>query len=328
MAKVSAVSVGIIGMLVVGIGGGSVAVASSLPEACETPAVAGKASELVRVTDGTAEAPSPIAVFPTPLITSGTERSVVREGSGIPAVEGSAVDFHVAAYLGSSGQFLTASSFLPDEPVRRSVSAASEDYFARALVCSQGGDRLVITDTISAVFGEIPEDDLVQNDSTVVLVVDVLDTYIAKADGFPMWLQDGAPTVVQHPDGHHGVSLPMGPPPSTLGVYTLKRGEGVPLKEGDDVVAHYTALVWETRQVFSSSFDQNIPLTIALFDGSQEGVSEGIINGLYEGLVGQTVGSQVAIVVPPDRGYPVGGQPAGVPDGSTLVYVFDILGAN
>jgi len=42
--------------------------------------------------------------------------------------------------------------------------------------------------------------------------------------------------------------------------------------------------------------------------------------------VGQTVGSQVAIVVPPALGYPDGNQPAGVPDGSTLIYVFDILG--
>jgi hypothetical protein len=34
----------------------------------------------------------------------------------------------------------------------------------------------------------------------------------------------------------------------------------------------------------------------------------------------------VLISVPPDVGYPPGMAPTGVPDGATLVYVFDILG--
>lgn len=326
MAKVSLLSAGIVGLLALGVAASAVAAVQSVPPDCGVPAQEGKASSLVRVTEATEDNPTPVAVFPTPILTSGTERSVIRSGQGIPATEGSAVDFHVAAYLGSGGQFLTASSFIADEPVRRVVSQSSEDYFAKNLSCARGGERIVFTDTVSAVFGPIPEDEIVQNDSTVVVVVDVLATFPPLADGFPTGLQAGAPAVVQHPLGYHGISLPMGPPPTTLQVHTLKQGKGPVLADGDSVVAHYTAMVWETKQVFSTSFEQQIPLTVDLQDGSVEGAEGGIINGLFEGLVGQTIGSQVVIVVPPDRGYPAGAAPAGVPDGSTLVYVFDILG--
>jgi len=111
-----------------------------------------------------------------------------------------------------------------------------------------------------------------------------------------------------------------------LVVYTVKKGSGATLTEGDLVVAHFTGVVWETKQTFASSFDQNVPLTITLVNGSVEGANGGVPQGVFEGLVGQTVGSQVAIVVPPALGYPAGQQPAGVPEGATLIYVFDILG--
>ena len=118
----------------------------------------------------------------------------------------------------------------------------------------------------------------------------------------------------------------MGSAPEELVVYTVKEGTGVTLQEGDKVVTQFTGVVWETKQTFSSSFDQGTPVTVTLLDGSANEGNGGVIGGVFAGLVGQTVGSQVAIVVPPALGYPEGSQPAGVPDGSTLIYVFDILG--
>jgi peptidylprolyl isomerase len=268
----------------------------------------------------------PVLEFPTPLVTAGTEISTLKAGSGVQAVEGSTVDFHVAAYLGSGGQLLTASSYVPDQPVRRVIDDEGDDYFSKVLRCATTGERLIITDQVAAVFGPIPEDEIVQNDSTVVLVVDVLQAYPAQADGSPQGLVDQAPMIVQHPSGRHGVTIPMGSAPDELVVYTVKKGTGPALEEGDKVVAHFTGVVWQTQQTFSSSFDQGTPVTLTLLDGSAADATAGVIGGVFTGLMGQTVGSQVAIVVPPDQGYPAGEQPAGVPDGSTLVYVFDILG--
>lgn len=325
MSRISPLALGISFFTLIGLAGAGVSVAQTLPESCEPLSGPGKASALVTVGGGEPGMP-PNLTFPTPLVTKGTEVSVVSSGSGVSATEGSAVDFHVAAYLGSGGQLLTASSFNPAEPVRRVASAASEDYFGRVLMCATTGERLVITDSVAAVFGPIPEDEIVQNDSTVVLVVDVLQAYLPSADGARGALVDQAPMIVQHPSGRHGVSVPMGTPPEELVVYTVTQGTGESLKEGDRVVTHFTGVVWETKQTFSSSFDQNTPVTLTLQDGGAEGASGGVISGVYTALVGAQVGSQVAVVVPPSEGYPEGNQPAGVPEGATLIYVFDILG--
>ena len=325
MSRIQPLVIGITFFTLIGLGAVGMSVAASLPSECKPAGVAGKASSLVSAQDGAPQTP-PVLQFPTPLVTSGTEISTVHEGTGVMATEGSTVDFHVAAYLGSGGQLLTASNYAPDQPVRRVVEQDGEDYFSDVLRCATTGDRLIITDQVQAVFGSIPEDEIVQNDSTVVLVVDVIQAYPAAADGSRQALVDQAPMIVQHPSGRHGVSVPMGSAPEELVVYTVKKGIGAALQEGDKVVTHFTGVVWETKQTFSSSFDQGTPVSLTLLDGSANGGNGGVIGGVFAGLVGQTVGSQVAIVVPPPLGYPEGNQPAGVPDGSTLIYVFDILG--
>lgn len=326
MTRITGLSLAITGLIGVGVVAGGVAVVTAVDPVCKPLAVAGKASVLVDVEQAETPGDPPRAVFPTPLVTKGKELSRTIEGDGPLALTGAAVDFQVAAYLGSDGQFLTASSYVDQESVRRVIDPESEDFFARSLQCAQGGDRLVVTDTVESVFGPIPEDEFVQNDSTVVVIVDVVEAHLGKANGQQQPFQSGAPMIVTHPEGFHGVTLPMGAPPQELQVYTVKKGAGEPLGSGDSAVVHFTGVVWETRQVFSSSFDQQVPLDIVLVDGSTEGAPEGVIRGIYEGLVGHTVGSQVAIVVPPSAGYPEGAGPAGVPEGATLVYVFDILG--
>jgi hypothetical protein len=325
MSRISPLAIGITFFTLIGLAGAGVSVAQSLPQPCEPLGGPGNASALVSADGGEPGVP-PVLTFPTPLVTDGTEISVVSHGSGVQAAEGSAVDFHVAAYLGSGGQLLTASSFNPSEPVRRVTSARSEDYFGRALMCATSGERLVLTDLVANVFGPIPEDEIVQNDSTVVLVIDVLNAYLPSAEGARGALVDQAPMIVQHPSGRHGVTVPMGTAPEELVVYEVKRGNGELLEAGDQVVTHFTGVVWETKQTFSSSFDQNTPVTLTLQDGGAEGATGGVISGVFKGLVGQRVGSQVAVVVPPSEGYPEGNQPAGVPEGATLIYVFDILG--
>ena len=326
MSQKTVLALAITGIVGIGVVASGVALAQPRTPVCEPLAESGKASTLVEVTDSELPDAPPVATFPTPLVTKGKELSLLRSGEGVAAAPGAAVDFQVAAYLGSTGQFLTASSFVPEESVRRVADPDSDDFFSRALTCATEGDRLVVTDTIENVFGPIPEDELVQNDSTVVVVIDVIGSYLNAANGRNQPFQSGAPNVVDHPEGFHGVTIPMGTPPEQLQVFTMKAGEGEPLQEGQTAVVNFTGVVWETKQVFSSSFDQGIPLDVALIDGSAEDASTGVIGGIFDGLVGQTIGSRVALVIPPSAGYPEGGGPPGVPEGATLVYVFDILG--
>ena len=322
MSKVSLAIASIVvlasGAVVVG------SIAASFPAQCDSPYQPGKASALVEVTSS--DEGTPQASFPTPLKTTGRELSAVTAGSGEPARATGFVDFDLNIFLGATGEYLTGSDYQAGNPVRRVIDSSSEDVLSAILECQQPGAQVVVTTTVEDVFGPVEGDATITNESTIVLVVDVHQTYPRKANGSPRLPQSGMPTVVQTDEGVHGLSFPNAPIPTELRVSVLKQGDGVAIQEGDFVTTHFTGAVWETREIFSTSFEQGVPLSLVALDSFTAGEGVGVIPGLAQALIGQTVGSQVLVSIPPSLGYPAGQAPAGVPDGSTLVYVFDILG--
>jgi peptidylprolyl isomerase len=291
---------------------------------CESPYASGKASSLVsavELDDG-----QPAAKFPTPLRTTGRELSVIEQGEGTPAYPHTYVDFDAKVFLGSNQEVLRGTSWDPFNPLRSEIDAEGDDFFGALLECQLPGSRISVTTTMEDLFGPIQENDTIKNSSTVVLLVDVHETYPRQANGSARLPQSGLPTVVLTPEGVHGLSFPNAPIPTELRVSVLKQGTGPAISEGDLVTTHFTAAVWNTRQIFGTSFDRGVPLSFSVTDVATAASGVGVIEGLSRGLVGQTVGSQVLISVPPDVGYPPGTAPTGVPDGATLVYVFDILG--
>jgi peptidylprolyl isomerase len=322
MSKVSLAIASIValasGAVVVG------SIAASFPAQCDSPYQPGKASALVEVTSS--DEGTPQASFPTPLKTTGRELSAVTAGSGEPARATGFVDFDLNIFLGATGEYLTGSDYQAGNPVRRVIDSSSEDVLSAILECQQPGAQVVVTTTVEDVFGPVEGDATITNESTIVLVVDVHQTYPRKANGSPRLPQSGMPTVVQTDEGVHGLSFPNAPIPTELRVSVLKQGDGVAIQEGDFVTTHFTGAVWEPREIFSTSFEQGVPLSLVALDSFTAGEGVGVIPGLAQALIGQTVGSQVLVSIPPSLGYPAGQAPAGVPDGSTLVYVFDILG--
>ncbi|MBT5248132.1 MAG: hypothetical protein HOL65_05015 [Microbacteriaceae bacterium] len=329
MPQFSLPNVLVIGAIIVaggvGVGVASVSAMESA-DACEIPVAEGKASALVSA--DLSDPASPQVSFPTPLVTAGAELSVLSPGEGEPARVGGAVDFDVSVFVGSDGQYLTGSGYDPLNPVRRLVVDTDEEFFGTILACQKPGAQVIVTAPIVDVFGPIEGDDYVNDDSTVVLVIDVHNTYLASANGSSRLPQSGMPTVVQAPTGEHGLSFPNAPIPDELRISVLKQGSGDRVEQGDVVVTHYTSAVWNTREVFSSSFERGIPLSLMVEDLYTSTSGSGIIPGLVQALVGQNVGSQVLVSVPPQLGYAPGGAPAGVPDGATLVYVLDIVGVS
>jgi hypothetical protein len=325
MRRPSFLALGIAGFLGLGVVATGVVITEHSTPACSLEDTATSAASLVQVSESEPGA-IPTAFFPTPLKSTGTERFTIREGSGEGAADGSTVDFQVSVYLGGNGDYLTGSSYDSSEPIRRIVESEGSDFFGKQLYCAKAGERFIITSEIADVFGPVPQDDTVSNASTVVLIVDVQNTYLPRAEGIRQPPLRGVPTVVTAPDGRHGLSFPQAPAPDNLIVHVTKKGSGPVIQENDRVVVHYTGAVWQTGRVFSSSFDQNLPSTLDVADGSVEGATKGVLSGVYQGLIGQTVGSQVMSVIPPGLGYPEGRNPQDVPEGATLVFVYDILG--
>lgn len=291
---------------------------------CVAPYGPGKASALVSIVNQANGEPG--VSFPTPLKTTGPQLSILAEGSGRPAYAGGYIDFDVTVFLGENLEFLTSSPYDPNNPLRRAIDPAGEDFFAAALECATPGSRLALTATVEDMFGTISEDDQIKNASTIVAIVDVHDTFPQRAYGSTRLAQSGLPTVVNTPEGVHGLSFPNAPIPTELRVSVLKQGTGVGIQDGSLVTAHFTGAVWNTRKIFASSFERELPLLLLVTDQRNTADGNGVIPGLAQALIGKTVGSQVLISVPPELGYLPGQAPFGVPEGATLVYVFDILG--
>lgn len=292
--------------------------------ACEPVVPTGQAAGYVEATGAFGSQPE--VDFPTPLQTDGTQQAVIDAGEGDPIAAGQIVDFQVSLFNGEDGTLITASAYDPTEPPLRRTAGAELDLLAEAVQCAQVGSRIAVTGTIADVFGRDALDPSLGlgNDDAVVMVLDVQAAYLGRATGIPQLGASGIPAVVTTPDGIPGVTIPNEEPPTELRSHTLVLGQGAAIEEGDRAVVHYTGLLWSTRTVFDSSWDRGTPATLTIT--SFENDPNGVVPGLAEGLIGRTVGSQVIVVIPPELGYPSGQAPASIPEGSTMVFVVDILG--
>ncbi len=187
-----------------------------------------------------------------------------------------------------------------------------------ALGCATAGSRIVAGLPLSSL-GESAQTYLqagLSEDDSLLAVIDLNAVYPASAWGSHAYnAVTNMPSVVRAPDGRPGISVPDQAAPEDLVVETLLRGDGQEIAEGDRAVLQYTGVLWDTGEVFDSSWDNG---TALVWDGNT-------VEGFSEALVGQKVGSQVLAVIPPELGY--GDQENGaVPAGSTLVFVIDIVG--
>lgn len=264
--------------------------------------------------------------FPTPLSTDGVQKSVIDAGEGEPIGAGQIVDFQVSLFNGQDGELITASAYSDDEAPLRRTAGSEIDLLGLALQCAQVDSRIAVTGTIEDVFGAGALDPALglADDDAIVMVLDVQAAYLGRATGVPQLGAAGIPAVVTAPNGQPGVTIPDEQPPTELRSHTLVLGQGAEIEEGDRVVLHYTGLLWSTTSIFDSSWDRGAPATFTIT--SFENDPNGVVPGLADGLVGRSIGSQVIVVIPPEFGYPAGQAPATIPDGSTMVFVVDLLG--
>jgi hypothetical protein len=266
----------------------------------------------------------PKATFPTPLAGDETEVAVLIAGDGAVVLPGSIVDFQITAYNASNGDLFTSSSYDEAEPVRR-TAIASDEVLGELTQCATVGSRLVSTTTAQALFGatDVTQYGLAADD-LLVLVVDIQRNFMGKANGADQLPQAGLPSIVIAPNGRPGFTFPSSDAPTDLVISTLKQGSGAVVEQGDHAVVHYSGVLWGAQTLFDSSWERGTPGSF-LAD-SIENDDAGLVPGFAQALIGQRVGSQVLVVIPPEFGYPAGTAPDSIPEGSTMVFVFDVLG--
>ncbi|TDW28513.1 FKBP-type peptidyl-prolyl cis-trans isomerase [Cryobacterium psychrophilum] len=290
---------------------------------CTSPLGEGAASNLLSVSGDVGV--KPVVDFPTPIKTTTTQLNVVVPGEGAPVTEGQKVTVDLSVYNGTTGAVVQESPYDGTSQASLVVNDQTIKGLSDALLCAQVGSRIAVTVAPEDAFGpQGGNADLgITATDTLVFVIDVVKSYLTRANGADQPSVNGMPGVVLAEDGTPGITIPSGAPPTDLEIAVLKRGAGATVVEGDPVTVAYTGVIWASKEVFDSTWKTGVPVPLVAADGSK--VQGGVIPGFADAMIGQTVGSQILAVIPPDRGY--GDQAmTGIPAGSTLVFVVDILG--
>jgi peptidylprolyl isomerase len=111
--------------------------------------------------------------------------------------------------------------------------------------------------------------------------------------------------------------VPKGPPPEELVVQDLINGKGRTAHKGSEITVQYVGVNYRDGKEFDASWRYGKPFTFELGAGF-------VVPGWEEGLEGMEVGAQRELIIPPELGYGYRRQ-EGIPPGSTLVFVIDLL---
>ena len=276
----------------------------------EPEATAGASSDLVEVGGDFGERPR--VDFPTPVAPETTQCTEVIEGDGERLVEGQQALVGLAVYNGATGEDIQVIGFDDEDPVPVLLGANTLPGLSKGLSCASEGSRVVVVVPPADAFGEEGNASLgIGAEDSLVVVFDVHEAFLARANGTPQVTRDGFPAVVTAPDGRPGITVPDEEPFETTEVEVLKQGHGEEVESGDQVLVHYTGVGWEDGTVLDSTWQQGGPTTIVV---GEDAAAQGS-PAFAESLEGLTVGSQVGIAVPADEA----GSPA-------AFYVVDILG--
>jgi peptidylprolyl isomerase len=291
---------------------------------CSDVAQPGDATKAVTVTGGFNEKPT--VAFATPLLADETQRVVLETGTGAVIENGQDVSINFSAYDGATGAsladtpydgetYLTVSNKLSADP----AAGGALPGIVKAVQCLPIGSRVLVVTSPADAFGEAGNSQLgVGPNSSLVIVADIVAALPTRATGVDQPAPDGFPAVVLDPTtGQPGVTMPSSAPPTETKIAVLKKGDGAVVGDNSDVTLQYSGFIWQTGEVFDSSWTRG---TAATFNVN------GVIQGFHDALVGQTVGSQVAVIIPPDQGY--GANPpsgSSITADSTLFFVIDIL---
>ncbi len=269
----------------------------------------------------------PAAKFPTPLVAAKPEASATVIGTGSLVRPGQTAAVHITLYDASTGKSLISTDYSGTGVLFGVI--AGLPAFGSIVQCAKVGSRVAAVGSALDLLGEnaVQQNGLtLKPQDTVVVIADIMATYLGRANGVDQPSPAGLPAIVLAPNGQPGFSFPSAVIPTELKIATLKQGQGEVVQPKDAVVLHYTGLLWDTKAVFDSTWDANTPAVLTAVSLKDEPAG-GLVPGFAKALIGARVGSQILVVIPAGAdGYPAGSAPATIPDGSTMVFVIDVLG--
>jgi len=294
-------------------------VATDLPTA-PTPSISQPTPstnlDSIEATGGFGE--SPVVTVPAPWAIDSTQTRILVQGSGATVVDPQGyVDVN---YYGVNAR--TGERFDDSYSNNTSVSfplSGTIPGFSKGLTGQKVGTRLII-----AIPGADGYDSKGGNSNagieigdTLVFVVDILRAQFDQPTGATQTISDTSLPTVSGDLETPTVTMPSGSAPTSLVVQPLIVGPDpdMTVQSSDGIVVDYAEYIWESGSMVRQTYGFS-PL---------QGKLSATIPGWQQALVGQPLGSRLLVIVPPDQAYPQGYPKLGVPQGSTMVYVIDLL---
>ncbi|MCU1552060.1 MAG: peptidylprolyl isomerase [Glaciihabitans sp.] len=311
----------------------AVAGCSDIPQtitSCTPSAASGAASDAIDAAGKFGQ--NPDAKVPTPTVTKKIEVTAIDKGKGQLLGVDDIARLQYTIYSGATGNLLgsTGQSGYKLSTAYQSTIGLKKDPIGKTLVCQRVGSRVATVLTAAQFFGaaQATSSGLKASD-VLVVIADIEKGYRGRATGILQPLKSGFPSVVTAPDGTPGLTFDLQSPPKTLQYEVIRKGSGATTKEGDTLLLQIQGVEWTNpapTDTFFSTWTSHQPVATLLASAGKNAAAT-LDPGSVKGLTGQTVGSQIIVVVPPKFGYPKGvTPPSGYPTGSTLVFVYDILG--
>jgi hypothetical protein len=280
---------------------------------CTPPVPSGDASSTIVATGDVGEQPS--IEFPTPLVVDSAQRSVITAGEGDPIGEYSTVGVEITVLNAATGDVLETSAYGGSASTSLFTSGESLGVLGDAFLCATVGSRLALV-APTEMFSNDFDATVDLSGQSYVVVIDIVQAWLGKANGMNQLPLDGMPTVVTAVDGTPGVSVSTQAVPTTTRTSTIKAGAGATLADGDTAIVHIRNWSWSSEgDVTLSSIDTwatHAPVRAVI---DPDTTDDTLPVELYEQLVGAKVGSQLLVVVPDDDGA-----------NGAKIFVVDVLG--
>jgi hypothetical protein len=161
----------------------------------------GDAASVVTATGAFGEKPD--AQVPSPIVTTETQVSTLIEGTGDRILEGTPVIIDYTLYDGTTGAEVEDSGYDGSLNAPITVGGDALAPLASALECSRVGSRVAVAIKASELSASVnggagdTDDD---PDAAYVAIVDIRQSFLAKANGRPVLAAQGMPAVVRAPD--------------------------------------------------------------------------------------------------------------------------------
>lgn len=258
----------------------------------------------------------------TPLELTTTRSWTEKLGKGDRVTSEATTILQLTMVNGRTGKKAISTFDTGQRPLEASIGQQVFPALARALTGKRADTRVVVASTADEAYGDNGSPQIgIEGGDPVVVVADVLSTdpttVLDGPSGAERTLPPAAPRLVEKDGVPVGFDFTGKRRPKKLLVVPLREGTGTPVESPDRIAANYLGQVWGAAQPFQQTFTKE-PAKFSI------GLSK-VVKAWDSALAGQKEGARVLIVAPPGLAYGSTAQP-GIPPGSTLAYVVDVLG--